>query len=149
MQLFQQTKARLAARAILVAAAIGLSSVALAVDNRGQWYVTNTDTFLTNTAYELWTGDVQLGYARYDYGEDVTWERAKGGHFIFIPDIRDHRHLPAQNFDKVAIYNTKGKKYLVKNQSLPRGRRSQPINGTSALWNPARTVSTSQSTTPK
>src|SRR4051812_15527384 len=118
MQLLQQTKTSLVALVIFFAAAIGLSSVALAVDNRGQWYVTNADTFLTNTTYELWNDDVQVGYARYDYGEGVTWERAKGGHFIFIPDIRDHRHLPAQNFDKVAIYNTKGKKYLVKNQSL-------------------------------
>jgi hypothetical protein len=117
-------KPRLIAAAVLTLIAIAaVPAAANASDftNPQQWLVENTNTVSANTNYELHNLirrenflTSQFGYPKQESGHTILygWTGHSGGYFVFRrPNERDHRHIQG-DFETVAIYNTKIKKYL-------------------------------------
>lgn len=108
----------LAAIAFFTLAALPSAGQAGPPDAR-QWEVKNTSSVSNGTEYQLFNTKVgRLGYDNRFFGVDLGWNKgSKGGHFVFLrdsgkPNVRDHRAGPLAADQKVAIYNTKTRRYL-------------------------------------
>ena len=100
--------------ALLIALfALALPATASAKDSLDpqQWSITNTAT----PGYHLLYNDPGrdfVGYGSRTFGVNLTWGQAGGGYWRFLRSNRDHRGgVPFG--EKVAMYNTKTRKYLV------------------------------------
>ncbi len=105
--------------ALVTLAALPGAAQADAPSGAKQWRVANTSSVSNGTEYQLFNNvGGRLGYDNRTFGVDLGWNQgSKGGHFVFLrdsgkPNVRDHRSGPLAEDQRVAVYNTKTRKYL-------------------------------------
>ena len=104
--------------ALVTLAALPGAAQADAPSGTTQWRVANASSVSNGTEYQLFNGGARIGYENRTFGVDLGWNQgSKGGHFVFMrdsgkPNVRDHRAGPLAEDQRVAIYNTKTRKYL-------------------------------------
>ncbi|MBJ7330360.1 MAG: hypothetical protein JHC95_10710 [Solirubrobacteraceae bacterium] len=107
----------LALFAVLAVTALPSAANADVPSGARQWEARNASTLQTGTEYDLFNGQGgQLGYGNRTFGVDLEWTKS-GGRFVFMrdsgkPNVRDHRRGPIAEDQRVAIYNTKTRRYL-------------------------------------
>ena len=86
-----------------------------------QWSVNNSNAFTNRMSYaepySLKNQSRLIGYEVRKYGVNLGWDGLDGGRFEFRRQaparVRDHRPGPIGGDEKVAIYSTKARQYLV------------------------------------
>ena len=96
---------------------IAMPAVSVAAPSAAkQWSVDKTDQISYETDYVLFNLGSQLGYENRTFGVDLG-RGARGGFFAFLrqapPGKRDRNLGPVGEADKVAIFNTKTRRYLM------------------------------------
>lgn len=109
----------IAVLALVTVAALPGVAQADAPSGAKQWRVANASSVSSGTEYQLFnTTGGRLGYDNRTFGVDLGWNKgSNGGHFEFRrdsgkPNVRDHRTGPLAEDQRVAIYNTRTRKYL-------------------------------------
>lgn len=111
----------LALLALLAVLTVPGAAHAAAPPGSVQWQVANAGSVQNGVEYQLSNtskGAGRLGYDNRTFGVDLGWNKgSSGGHFVFLrdpgkPNVRDHRRSPLAEDQRVAIYNTKTRRYL-------------------------------------
>lgn len=110
----------LAVLALLAVLTLPGAAHAAAPPGTQQWEVRSGASVQNGVQYQLWNtkNTSRVGYDNRTFGVDLGWNKgSSGGDFVFLrdtgkPNVRDHRRGPLAETQKVAVYNTKTRRYL-------------------------------------